>query len=302
MENRGMTVLALTQWRDLEAAHEARVDAATEAHRRRRALGEKHPTEDFLFTYYPTTPTRLRRWHPGLGVGLDRAAGLPRASWRFYGADDQIVSVDASALATSRAEGIRFVRDLLSAVDGREPQLRCFALHEWAMVYRLPAEQVRHTQLPLRLGPAGTDAVVESHSLRCTHIDAFRFFTPEAVPRNALQPRRDTQVALDQPGCLHAGMDLYKWATKLTPAVPSELVMDCFDLARDLRRLDMQASPYDVTVLGDEPILIETPVGKADYLAALHPLMTRAAALRRRLLTVCDALLQVASGVPIVRG
>jgi len=31
-------------------------------------------------------------------------------------------------------------------------------------------------------------------------------------------------------------------------------------------------------------------------------LMTRAAALRRRLLTVCDALLQVASGVPIVRG
>jgi hypothetical protein len=284
-----MTVLALTRWRDLEAAHEARVDAATEAHRRRRALGEKHPTEDFLFTYYPTTPTRLRRWHP-------------RASWRFYGADDQIVSVDASALATTRAEGIRFVRDLLSAVDGREPQLGCFALHEWAMVYRLPAEQVRHTQLPLRLGPAGTDAVVESHSLRCTHIDAFRFFAPEAVPRNALQPRRDTQVALDQPGCLHAGMDLYKWATKLTPAVPSELVMDCFDLARDLRRLDMQASPYDVTVLGDEPILIETPVGKADYLAALQPLMTRAAALRRRLLTVCDALLQVASGVPIVRG
>ena len=302
MENRGMTVLALTRWRDLEATHEARVDAATEAHRRRRALGEKHPTEDFLFTYYPTTPTRLRRWHPGLGVGLDRAAGLPRAFWRFYGADDQIVSVDASALATSRAEGIRFVRDLLSAVDGREPQLRCFALHEWAMVYRLSAEQMRHTQLPLRLGPAGTDAVVESHSLRCTHIDAFRFFTPEAVPRNALQPRRDTQVALDQPGCLHAGMDLYKWATKLTPAVPSELVMDCFDLARDLRRLDMQASPYDVTVLGDEPILIETPVGKADYLAALHPLMTRAAAVRRRLLTVCDALLQVASGVPIVRG
>ena len=73
-------------------------------------------------------------------------------------------------------------------------------------------------------------------------------------------------------------MDLYKWATKLTPAVSSELVMNCFDLARDLRRLDMRASPYDVTVLGDEPILIETPVGKADYLATLHPLMTRAAA------------------------
>jgi hypothetical protein len=41
-------------------------------------------------------------------------------------------------------------------------------------------------------------------------------------------------------------MDLHKWAGKLAPAVPSELVMDAFDLARDIRSLDMRASPHDL--------------------------------------------------------
>ena len=31
-------------------------------------------------------------------------------------------------------------------------------------------------------------------------------------------------------------MDLYKWAYKLSPLVPSELVADCFELAREIRR------------------------------------------------------------------
>lgn len=45
----------------------------------------------------------------------------------------------------------------------------------------------------------------------------------------------------------HAGnMDLYKWAYKLSPLVPSELVADCFALAREIRTLDMRASPYDL--------------------------------------------------------
>ena len=37
-------------------------------------------------------------------------------------------------------------------------------------------------------GSAGTDAVVESNPLRCSHFDAFRFFTEPAARRNA--PRR----------------------------------------------------------------------------------------------------------------
>ena len=197
---------------------------------------------------------------------------------------------DASALATTRAEGIRFVRDLLSAVDGREPQLGCFALHEWAMVYRLDQDTVRHRRLPLRLGPDGSDAVVDAHTLTCTHFDAFRFFTDPARPRNAVQPTRADQVRLDQPGCLHAGMDLYKWAMKLAPAVPSELTADCFEHARELRVLDMRASPYDVTLLGYDPIEIETPSGRALFTQLQRLYAARSADLRARLLAVCASL------------
>ena len=86
-------------------------------------------------------------------------------------------------------------------------------------------------------------------------------------------------------------MDLYKWAYKLSPAVPGELLADCFLLARDVRVLDMRASPYDLTALGHSPVRIETPEGKAEYAQAQRGFAERAAPLRRRLLEVCDALL-----------
>jgi hypothetical protein len=145
--------------------------------------------------------------------------------------------------------------------------------------------------VPLRLGAAGTDAVVEAHSIRCTHFDAFRFFTPSAAPRNRLQPTRETQPELEQPGCLHAGMDLYKWAYKLSPATPGELVADCFELAADIRVLDMRASPYDLAAHGFDPVPIETPEGKAAYVAAQRGFAERGAVLRGRLLEVCDSLI-----------
>jgi len=78
-------------------------------------------------------------------------------------------------------------------------------------------------------------------------------------------------------------MDLYKWAYQLSPLVPSELVADAFELARDIRELDMRASPYDLSGLGYEPVRIETPDGKAGYAAAQREFARRAAVLRRRL-------------------
>ena len=93
----------------------------------------------------------------------------------------------------------------MHATAQRPARLNCFGLHEWAMVYRAP--EVRHEQVPLRLGGAGTDAVVESMPLRCSHFDAYRFFTAAAAPRNAEQLTRRDQVAHEQPGCLHAAMD-----------------------------------------------------------------------------------------------
>jgi hypothetical protein len=158
------------------------------------------------------------------------------------------------------------------------------------MVYRQGAEGVRHAAWPLRLGPAGTDEVVESLPLRCSHVDAFRFFTEPARRLNLLQPTRENQVELEQPGCLHAGMDVYKWAYKLVPAVPSELVMDCFELAQEIRELDMRASPYDLSDLGYEPVPVETPDGRAEYARAQRHFAERADVLRRRLLAVLEAL------------
>lgn len=276
--------MARSEWEAAEAAHHARVDVATAAHLRRREDGRRHPVEDFLFTYYSQRPAQLRRWHPGPGVVLEGAAGLPRAGWRFYRVDGGGVQLDLPGFAESRGETVQFVADLLDATRARQGQFGCFGLHEWAMVYRLGEDQVRHAGWPLRLGAAGTDAVVEAHQLRCSHYDAFRFYTPPARPLNLLQPTRERQAAMEQPGCLHAGMDLYKWAYKLSPAVPSGLVMDCFDLARDIRELDMRASPYDLTELGYTPVPIETPQGKSEYAAAQRGFAARGQALRDRLL------------------
>ncbi len=173
----------------------------------------------------------------------------------------------------------------------RPGRFSCFGLHEWAMVYRLDASDVRHSGWPLRLGTAGTDAVVEGHQIACSHFDAYRFFTPEALPRNALRPTRAEQPAMEQPGCLHAGMDLYKWAHKLVPVVPSELVMDCFELARDIRTLDMRAAPYDLRELGYEPVRIESPEGKAQYAAEQRAFSIRGQTLRYRLVHALDEVL-----------
>lgn len=281
--------LTEAEWRPIADAHAARVDALASAHLERRRRGEKHPVEDFLWTYYSVRPGQLRRWHPGPGVRL--AGASEHAGWRYYREVDGLVEVDRDAYLADRGDTVAFVRRLLAATRERPAQWSCFGLHEWAMVYRTTPEQVRHVGWPLRLGHAGTDAVVEAHSLRCTHFDAFRFFTPDAVGRNAHAPTRERQVDLEQPGCLHATMDLYKWCGKLVPGVPSALVMDAFALAREARELDMRAAPYDLAALGVEPIRIETAEGKASYVAEQRRIAEKGDALRVRLVAACEGLL-----------
>jgi len=86
-------------------------------------------------------------------------------------------------------------------------------------------------------------------------------------------------------------MDLYKWVYKLSPAIPSDLTADCFDLAREVRKLDMRAAPYDLRALGYEPVKIETPAGKATYVDAQRDFAARGHVLRLRLIDACDTLL-----------
>jgi hypothetical protein len=288
----GPETLEQAVWTARAAAHEARVDALVAAHAERSARGVKHPVEDFLFTYYSLRPARLRRWHPGAGVVLLGPAATERLAWREHVAtEDGGVTLDLTAWCARRAGAVRQVHDLLAATASRPAHLSCFGLHEWAMVYRLGTHEARHAAWPLRLGAEGTDAVVDTHRIRCTHHDAFRFFTGAARPLNAVRPRREDQIALEQPGCLHATMDLYKWAYKLLPAVPSELVLQAFELARDVRSLDMRASPYDLRDLGYEPVRIETPEGRTAFVEEQRGFVVRGAALRAALLGRSEALL-----------
>lgn len=286
-----MTVLDAATWSARATAHAQHAAALTAGHRARRSRHEKHAVEDFLFEYYPASPAQLRRWHPGAGVGLapGQDGPAPHAAWKWYVTDDGgTVTLDVAAFLAARGDAVRFVAGLLAATASRPAATGCFGLHEWAMVYRQPEAEHRHS-LPLRLGSVGTDAVVEAHRIRCTHIDAFRFFTPEAVGRNTVTPTRATQTAMEQPGCLHANMDLYKWALKLGPLVPGDLLLDCFELAREIRTTDMQASPYDVTSYGLAPVAIETPEGKAEYVDRQRGFARRAQDLRARLLAVVPA-------------
>jgi hypothetical protein len=288
-----LAVLTQTQWRPRALAFERRADALTAARRERVARGEGHAVDDFLYDYYSTRPSLLRRWHPGVGVGLEGAAD--HSGWRWYRSDGGVTSVDAAAFWEARGGTVDFVTGLVAATLSRRAALGCFGLHEWAMVYK--DGDTRH-DLPLRLGADGTDAVVASHDVVCTHFDAYRFFTDEAVPRNAHALSRETQVEMEQPGCLHATMDLFKWCAKLSPAVPSELTLDCFELAVEVRRLDMAASPYDVSDFGLEAVRIETPDGKREYAARQREFAVRGEALRRRLLEACDAIRLVAAEPP----
>ena len=286
-----LTRLTQAEWSARGHAHAERADVLTAGHRARKARGERHAVEDFLFEYYATRPSLLRRWHPGAGVVLEpgRDGPAPHGRWRWYATDgDGAVRLDGDAFLADRGDTVRFIAGLLAATADRPPFTGCFGLHEWAMVYR--AGEHRHA-LPLRLGRAGTDAVVEAHPVRCTHFDAFRFFTPAAVALNRVTPTRATQVDLEQPGCLHASMDLHKWALKLGPAVPGELALDCFELARDVRLLDMQASPYDLSSYGLPAVPIETPEGKAEYVRRQRLFSDRAAVLRGRLSAVGERLL-----------
>lgn len=298
--------LSRAQWEARAAAHAQRVDAIAGPHLERRARGQKHPVEDFLWVYYRWRPAELRRWHPGIGVALADAG--ERATWKDHrplspaereaagwtgreGAGG--VTVDVAAFMTRRGQAVERWHGILQATANRPARFGCFGLHEWAMVHGLEADDRRHGGVPLRLGREGTDAVTETHTIACSHFDAYRFFTDSSRDLNTLRPGPEDRAAFEQPGCLHATMDLYKVAATLGPLAPGELLVDCLELARDVRELDMRASPYDLLDWGYEPVRIETPEGKAAYVAAQRGFSERGQALRARLVQVTSRALQV---------
>lgn len=291
-----MKIIDESGWHVLRDRHRARVAPWIKDRLERSSRQATHPVEDFLFEYYPYRPGQLQRWHPGLGVGLRGETAREYLPHAGYVERDGVIFADPHTLPSHRIESIRWMRAMLALTQDRTPFHGCFGLHEWAMVYR--TEAPRHASWPLRLGSEGTNTVVESLPIRCSHYDAYRFFTPEARPLNKLCPTRATTPAFEQPGCLHTNMDLYKWAFKLCPFVPSELIADTFVLAREIRTLDMRASPYDLQALGFAPVCIETPEGREEYEALQKSFSHQAAPLRQRLIAACDAILGQLSATP----
>ena len=151
-----MTALTAAEATAARAAHEDRADALTAAHRERKQRGEKHAVEDFLFTYYPFSPARLRRWHPGWRVGYEASADLDadgnpaiadvdeagRRSWYVDEAGPEgtpaVRRADVARYLAERASAFSFMTRLLraSTLTRRRPEFGCFGLHEWAMAYR----------------------------------------------------------------------------------------------------------------------------------------------------------------------
>ncbi len=269
-------------WQRSRDSHRSRMFPWVEAHRQRAARGDKHPVYDFLFTYYSQRPAHLLRWSPGVEVELVDAVKSDLDWPRDFVATDAGFILPACSFTAHRRSYLRWAIDYLEHVLDREPSFGCFGLHEWAMVYH--SEEVRHAKVPLRLTPAEIAEVVEVQGLRCTHYDAFRFFTPAAVPRNRITLTRAVASEHDQGGCIHANMDLYKFAYTIAPYTSAELLADCFELARQAREIDMRASPYDLHMLGFMAIPIETRAGRDAYVLEQKLLAERAAPLRQRML------------------
>ena len=285
------TTLSATVWQQCRRAHEQRVSLWIRPHQARTSRGEKHPVYDFLFEYYRFRPSWLRRWHPGPDVTLQGDGAREFLRWPEYHETADGVVLNPAALAPRRRESLAWMVNLLRVTAERPPHFACHGLHEWAMVYRQTPGEVRHNQWPLRFPPDELARIVEAQPVCCSHFDAFRFFTPSARPLNKLQPTRADAPQFEQRGCLHANMDLYKWAFKFAPFTPSELIADCFALARDIREIDMRASPYDFQKLGFAPLCIETAEGRAEYEGHQRAFAARSQPLRARLIALGERLL-----------
>jgi hypothetical protein len=280
--------LARSEWEARRDSHRAAVSSWTTARVNRAAVAQWHPVYDFLFDYYSYRPSHLERWSPGLGVILDDCSP-DELDWPsdFVAVGSGAV-IPALSFPVHRLEFLAWALRYLTGIAERAPSFCCFGLHEWAMVYK--TDKPRHAKVPLRLSGKEIDAVVEGSDLRCTHYDAFRFFTAPAAPLNRTQLSREETTAFDQRGCIHVTMDLYKFATKIAPWSPSELVADAFLLAADAREIDMRASPYDLREYGFQPIEIETAEGREQYIHEQRRLAEASVPLRARLIEVYKLL------------
>lgn len=288
------TFLPLTTWQEKASIHRSQVEQITVPMRTRKSRREKHPVYDFLHTYYSFSLGRLEKWHPGTGVLLEDSPSL-EFSEKYYQRENGAAWIDSKLLTEKGRERLVWIQQLLTLTQSRPPNFSCHGLHEWAMVYS--GSDIRHREsAPLRLSQEEIDTLVSSRPICCSHFDAFRFFAPDALAFNRLSPTLLTREQHEQPGCIHANMDLYKWAYKSSPWISSDLLREALFFAIEAREIDMRASPYDLTNYGYPPIRIETPEGRRDYERAQMELYQKGLTLRNKLIEALNAVLKSETG------
>lgn len=290
-----MTLLPLEKWTTRAKEHTALVSPMTDAFLKRREIGLTHPVYDFLFTYYSCSPQKLKQWMPSfeekLVITESTREEYPWLTDYWFRIDGNVLSLNKERLHNNMRSQAQFIADLCENILKRPPRFSCFGLHEWAMVYKSSQEDIRHRGHRLRLSPEDLANFVESQTLCCSHYDAYRFFTPEARPLNVLNPLLETRLQMEQGGCVHANMDLYKWSTKLWPWIGSDFIAKAFLLALEGRELDMRASPYDLREEGFLPICIEKEEGRKQYQKEQQLYAERTSSLRLELQTFCKRLI-----------
>lgn len=288
--------LPIDIWEEKAKHHSQLVTPFTEGFIKRRSTRIKEPVFDFLFTYYTFSPSKLNQWIPSYKEALETNRTTKEKHPWLYSEwfVEKNNTLFHNALSLSKSfEKAEFIRDLCKNILNRAPRFGCFGLHEWAMVYKMEPEEIRHQGYSLRLSPQELEHFVKKQNLCCTHYDAYRFFTKEAKPLNTFCPKIETRIAMEQGGCLHANMDLYKWSTKLWPWIGSEIIRKAFFLAVEGRKLDMRASPYDLRSSGYEPICIETEEGRKVYQKEQQNLSQKSIPIRIELLNFCEKILQL---------
>ena len=215
-------------------------------------------------------------------------------------------------------------RALLKRTIEAIPILHCYGLHEWAMQYQpsvanddkskthkspFPPSSKYQSHLRLRIDQETLNKTVETNTLFCSHVDAWKYFAKDALPLNQFIDRKMSNknhlngvpVADDRPGwllkseqpaCVHTTMDLLKIALKLGPFCDSQLFRRILSITIEARILDVAASPYDAeTDHGVEPIRIEIPSGKREYKRRQIELMKLATPIRKDLIRNYDIFL-----------
>lgn len=281
--------LSEDQWREQQRLHKQNVSELLGDYFKERAFQNKHPVVDFLFEYYSLRKIHLETWMPGLNTALtgntEEFKKFPEFSFR-----DGYAFLDPQKFPTQRLEGIEWTKTLLVNTAKKVPFLKCYGLHEWAMVYK--SSKIRHNYIPLRMPAEEIQHFVESQTVCCSHYDAFRFFTKEARPLNIIQPTREKMPSLEQPGCLHTNMDLYRWSYKFYPWISSRILGQAFQLAYKIREIDMRASPYDLAAYGYSPIPIETEAGREEYVQWQEQFSRQGEEIRKMLISEYEYLLE----------